>query len=383
MKIARISTAYIFLVWVLVVVLLASVLYIGFLRNSADLRQLMTNEAERLVEVVGVSARAGIHALDEVEYITAERLLENARLIALMALKSIPSSETLTRIARENDLHMINILDDDGTSLSRSDTPDEQRRDGDGRHHPSVEAVLSGESEEEVIGFMDSRYYSGKRYGVVVRRTNGGAVVVNTDSEAMLEFRKAVGLGTLLRDLGSRKGIRYIVLQDREGIVAASEGVSEMSRIEDDQFLAEAAEGTRGSRIMDYVGGTVLEVAHPLVVDDYDLGLLRIGLSTADIEGIRSRAVRHFVLLFAAAMVSGVFVLIYVILRQNYMILNAEHDRILADVRRMEEETMRSERLASMGRLAAGVAHEIRNPLNAISIIAQRLRAEFIPEADR
>jgi two-component system sensor histidine kinase PilS (NtrC family) len=39
----------------------------------------------------------------------------------------------------------------------------------------------------------------------------------------------------------------------------------------------------------------------------------------------------------------------------------------LTELRRMEEEVARSEHLAAVGRLAAGVAHEIRNPLAAIS----------------
>jgi two-component system sensor histidine kinase PilS (NtrC family) len=39
----------------------------------------------------------------------------------------------------------------------------------------------------------------------------------------------------------------------------------------------------------------------------------------------------------------------------------------LTELRRMEEAMTRSERLAAIGRLAAGIAHEIRNPLAAIS----------------
>jgi two-component system sensor histidine kinase HydH len=51
--------------------------------------------------------------------------------------------------------------------------------------------------------------------------------------------------------------------------------------------------------------------------------------------------------------------------------------RDLREVRALQEQVRRSERLASLGRLAAGVAHEIRNPLSSIRGFAQLFQRRF------
>lgn len=55
----------------------------------------------------------------------------------------------------------------------------------------------------------------------------------------------------------------------------------------------------------------------------------------------------------------------------------------LTERRALEADLRRRERLSAMGELASGVAHEVRNPLNAIGVIAQRLQREFRPGEDQ
>ncbi len=52
----------------------------------------------------------------------------------------------------------------------------------------------------------------------------------------------------------------------------------------------------------------------------------------------------------------------------------------LREVRELEERLKQAERAAVVGRLASGIAHEIRNPLNCINLTIDHIRARYAPD---
>ena len=97
---------------------------------------------------------------------------------------------------------------------------------------------------------------------------------------------------------------------------------------------------------------------------------MEVFLSRAGADQIFRQTTWNFVLILVFLVLSGAL--------STYatFLLARKYDKKVKD---MEREMEMKDRLVSLGKLASGMAHEIRNPLNAISISIQRLKREFVP----
>ncbi len=65
-------------------------------------------------------------------------------------------------------------------------------------------------------------------------------------------------------------------------------------------------------------------------------------------------------------------------LESQHAALLQEVEELREQLRQKDEEMKRAERLAMLGETAAGLAHEIRNPLGAISLFVSMLKADLV-----
>jgi len=163
--------------------------------------------------------------------------------------------------------------------------------------------------------------------------------------------------------------IRYLVIQDAKGMIAATENVHRMQRISSDEFLSSHLEDeTIASCETSFENKKVLEIIRPFSLEETEPVLLRLGLSIDKIESLK----RNRVLLF----------IIYSIIFAGVLILEYLFYRNHIKIHRIMESLQKAEYMAGIGELGREVAHEIKNPLNAISMILQRIRAEVVSEKD-
>ena len=467
--------------------------FIELQQSKDEIFHLLTEQSSSLIETINHSSINALNSSEEIEYLIAEKLFNNARLIRKLDSLNLLTRQKLIEIGKENSLYRINIFNKEGTRVLSNRIPEKDHPHGEENINRAdeLEPILIGGLDEFIIGLKEAEFTDGQRFAIAVARANKrGAIVINMNAEEFLEFRKRIGLGKIIRDISDNQGIEYIVLQDSLGILAAGSSVDTMSAIGSDPFFSNAMNSDKiFTRTHLFKNQEVFETVKRLVYDNQVIGVFRIGLSLDEVRAVEDRMKRRLIIISLVLAAIGVVVLSIIFTTQNlrtvsnefkkfrtftstvlenmgeavivvdnqkeitlfnkssqqlfkknedgalnrfiseissdisnalneyckkndekfadvlidtsigdeskYLLLNFTKNKdedgkdnyiiVINDItesRRLEEESKRKEKMSAMGELASGVAHEIRNPINAIGMIAQRLDKEFKVEKD-
>ncbi|NWF88729.1 MAG: PAS domain S-box protein [Ignavibacteriaceae bacterium] len=491
----KLSPAAVVSTSILIAVVMLTSSFIELNQSKKEIYQLLYEHSSSLLESVIQSSANTLNTSFEVEDLITKRLFDNARLVKSLDGLGLLTRNELIKISENNNLYRINIFDIKGNRILSNRIPEPGHIHGEENinRFDELSPILKGEAEELIIGLKSAEFSDEERFAVAVARSkNKGAIVININAQDFLEFRKKIGIGVTLQQLSKQHGIKYILLQDSTGILAATESIDTVEAISESAFLKNAlGNNFISARVTNHGEIEVYEVVKRFSFNNELVGLFRLGVSLEDIKNVESRMLRRLIIISLILAAISVIVLSIIFTSQNLKAVSNEYEKFksltasvlenmseavivfdqdsnislfnksaeklfkaksvevignkiddlnngllsflksqikilkssnlnfekklqinnedkvlsfsispledqqlsklkftavikdLTETKRLEEDAKRNEKLSAMGELASGVAHEIRNPINSIGMIAQRLNKEFTPTTDQ
>lgn len=308
-------------------------------------------QGELLAHALGPALASAAASARELDELLAWKLLDNARLLALASPRALADERELAVILEANGLDAI---------LWFSPAGEMSRAVGVEASGPALQAgideLLESGADELVLGSVGGTH--SELVAAAVALPGGGALATLSDPGRAFALGRRIGVTNLLESTIETEAVLYLVYEEvPDGLwVEAS-------------WDAGPVPPSLESPLGEVRGRTVFEVTVPVASLADVRASLRVGLDGAPLERAVGSALRRTALVgtvLTALGAAGITVAFLLAARQRERQIT---ERTLADA---EEARRRSDRLAAAGALAAGLAHEVRNPLNAIGLAAQQ-----------
>jgi len=350
---------------------------VGFLEDQAQstiglLQRLTEDNLKSIVATPGkTQAETRSASQQEADYskkLVVEAITALGQKIDEQLRKKTLTNADLTKIAEQNNFWYVAVLNREGNAIYQSrrlktDILDPGDLLIDGRRATTIE-LLEKIRVKRGIGFVGLR-----------RKDGSSTVVINLDKEGLRYWSMRVAVERGINKMGEGQGIVYMqVLDDRKKPLAILGKMPAGLTGKDFNYDA-ILKGRVNlvSRKIDAENKKILDIAAPFLMDKKVAGIVRIGLDRGSMDTIIDENRQNiFIFMFLVAIIALL----------SMWLLYHDQNRHLAGIIEMERRLEKAERLSSLGQLAAGVAHEIRNPLNAISMATQRLKRDFSPSDD-
>lgn len=324
-------------------------------RQRVALEEALTKEASLLADSLGPGLIAASNASRELDELILWKLLDNARLIGALYAAGSATRPDLEQLLEANGLDSIVIIEPTGDTLWIGEIFDESTLD-------DLAPLIDGEAEDLVLG--STMQHSIQHLAAAARIEEGVVVLVRVEWSTAYTFTRRFGVENLLLDLLGTGAVLYLSYLEEPGSLLV-EGAWNGGPV---PVLLE------GGGLRTVYGKPIFEVNMALEAPAGSSANLRVGLDGSPlVAAARQTVARSLVtgLILAALAFAGTG-LAFV---SHYRSL--ERKQAVAKLAALETAKQRSQRLAAAGALTAGLAHEVRSPLNAIGLAAQRLERKL------
>ena len=384
---------YFFFSVLLLLVVVSAYIFFEARRLQNELLRQTEAKGVALADAMETNIRTAVLGNSLLEELISQRLLDNARLIDQL-LRFPPVDQKLLReIAAANRLQKIELLDLKGRPMEPPAPNPQSMQEMMAR----MREIRPAESfdQHRAMMFMwgrrwrapqdegppppkigERKFWEGSAFGVAIgARSFSGIIAVHANADYILNFRKEIEVQKLIEELGRQPDIEHVALLDGNFKILAHTDSRLVNQRQDSPLLVQVKARHEAARrmVVRSGGAKYFDIVRPVAVNGSDLGFLDIGLSLGSMEAAWRHSLRSMLVIGLAILALGII---------GMGIIFSNQQSHLRRVKSLEVEISRQERLSELGNLAATVAHEIRNPLNSVSMGLQRLKAEFSPTQD-